>query len=574
MATVRGADLFRRIRIDLMGIRSYVSATFLDGIGLPERYEVRGQIADGAMTSVWCAYDAALGHKVAIKVLSPQFAGDDLAAERFQHEARTAARLSAHPHVVRIYEVAEAAGRPYIVMEHLAGGTVADAFRVGAVRREETLRWLAEAASALDYAHGRGVVHRGIKPGNLLLGLDRSLHVADFGITRLPTQEAFSGSAHLLGTAAYLAPEQVLGAPASAASDRYALAVVAFEMMVGQRPFTAGQYAAVAGQHTDDPPAARADHRTQSGPVDAVLARGMAKRPEDRWATAGAFVDALVVAVTQPTQTRRVAAVTAPKRRPAHRAGTSRARRGRTAAIAALAAAGVAVGVVVAVPHESTAPHARISTTTLARLKPTPRGVHPSAPRPKPIRRRAAAPSTTARTTPATPVRTTPAIAQAAPDTATTQAGPGTTTTTQAAPGPATTTSTPSAPPAPPATVLEARGHQLMLDGDYAAAIPMLRRATAVASPRDITYAYALFDLGRSLRLGGDPQAAIPVLERRLQIPNQTPVVVSELRLAQRAGDGRGRAAGAPTHARRSRDRPRGHDRALDGGAAIRATAR
>src|SRR5450755_4332870 len=190
-----------------MGKRSQVSETSLERNGLPERYEVRGQIANGAMTSVWCAYDAALGHKVAIKVLSPQFAGDDLAAERFQHEARTAARLSAHPHVVRIYEVAEAAGRPYIVMEHLAGGTVADAFRVGAVRRGEVLRWLAEAASALDYAHERGVVHGDIKPGNLLLSLDQALHVTDFGMTRLPGEETPIGTDQWLGTATYLSPD-------------------------------------------------------------------------------------------------------------------------------------------------------------------------------------------------------------------------------------------------------------------------------------------------------------------------------------------------------------------------------
>ncbi|MGB0094407.1 MAG: serine/threonine-protein kinase, partial [Solirubrobacteraceae bacterium] len=188
-----------------------MSATPLERTGLPERYEVRGHIANGGMASVWCAYDATLGREVAIKVLARQFAGDDVAIRRFKREARTAARLSAHPHVVMIYDVAEAAGRPYIVMEYLPGETVADAIRAGAVRRDQALRWLAEAASALDYAHGRGVVHCDIKPGNLLLSLDWRLHVADFGIARLATEDTFTGTGQLLGTAAYLSPEQALG---------------------------------------------------------------------------------------------------------------------------------------------------------------------------------------------------------------------------------------------------------------------------------------------------------------------------------------------------------------------------
>ena len=468
-----------------------MSATSLEGIGLPERYVVRGHIASGGMGSVWCAEDTALGREVAIKVLAGEFAGDERAIRRFKREARTAARLSAHPHVVMIYDVGEAAGCPYIVMEYLAGGTVADAIRVGAVRREEALRWLAEAASALDYAHGRGVVHRDVKPGNLLLSLDRRLHVGDFGIARVATEDALTGTGQLLGTAAYLSPEQALGAPASDASDRYALAVAAFELLVGQRPFTAEHFAVQALQHIeDDRP--RASSRNPSLPraVDAVLARGMAKRPEDRWSTAGTFVDALDAAFSQPSRPRTLTVV-APPRRPRRTAAL--------AALAALAAAGVAVAIVVAMPHQGTVPHARAS-TPLARLAPpAPHRVHQ--PKPKLV----------------------PAPVAAAP------------TTTPAAPSTTTSTVTHAAPQLPTAGELEARGHQLMLAGAYTAAIPVLRQAIAAASPGDANYAYALYDLGRSLRLAGDPQAAIPVLHRRLQIPNQTPVVLSELRLTQRA---------------------------------------
>jgi len=534
-----------------------MSVTSVERIALPERYEVRGQIADGAMASVWCAYDAELGRTVAIKVLARRFAGDDFAIWCFKREARMAARLSAHPHVVTIYEVADASGRPYIVMEHVGGGTVADAIRVGAVRREEALRWLAEAASALDYAHGRGVVHRDVKPGNLLLGLDRRLHVADFGIARLASEDTLTGTGRLLGTAAYLAPEQALGAPASDASDRYALAVVAFELLVGQRPFTAEHFGALARQQiADDPPRASSRRRSLPRAVDGVLARGMAKRPEDRWTTAGTFVDALDEAFSQPGGARRITAV-APPRRPR-----------LAAALAALAAAGVAVGIVVATPHRVTVPHAR-AFRTLARVSsPTPRRVHRSKPKPA-----AAAPTTISSAT-AAQIATRPATPR------TTRSTPGRTTTYTTAPSttipaaPTTTSTARQAAPRPPtAAVLEAQGHQLMLDGAYTAAIPVLRQAIAAATPDDVNYAYALFDLGRSLRLAGDSQAAIAVLQRRLQIPNQTPVVLSELRLAQRARAGRAPAAGtaAPSPPRRHR-MPPGHDHSHDGGASIRAT--
>ena len=506
-----------------------MSATPLDRTGLPERYEVRGHIANGGMASVWCAYDATLGREVAIKVLARQFAGDDVAIRRFKREARAAARLSAHPHVVMIYDVAEAAGRPYIVMEYLAGETVADAIRAGAVRRDQALRWLAEAASALDYAHGRGVVHCDIKPRNLLLSLDWRLHVADFGIARLATEDTLTGTGQLLGTADYLSPEQALGQPASDASDRYALAVVAFDLLVRQRPFTAEHVAVQARQHIEaDAPRASSRNRTLPRAVDAVLARGMAKRPEDRWPTAGTFVDALDAAFSQPGRARRLTVVPPPRR----------AR--RTAAVAALAAACVAVGIVVGMAHQGAGRHARASTTVARLSPPAPRRVHRSKPKPKPE----PAPMAAAPTTTATPITTT-----TAPTTAT-----------------ATAAMLPASQP-PAAAGLEARGHQLMLDGAYSAAIPVLRQAIAAASPGDVNYGYALFDLGRSLRLAGDPHAAIPVLQRRLQIPNQTPVVLSELRQARRAGAASRPAAGSATPSPPGHHHvPPGHDHGHHGG--------
>jgi eukaryotic-like serine/threonine-protein kinase len=586
-----------------MSTSSQMSATSLERVDLPERYEVRGQIAGGRMTTVWCAHDAALGHKVAIKMLAERFVGDDLVIRRFEHEARTAACLSAHPHVVMIFGVAEAAGRPYIVMEHLAGGTVAEAFRVGAVRREEALRWLAEAASALDYAHACGVVHGEVKLGNLLLSLDRAVHVTDFGFTRVASQDTLTGTGQSLGAAAYLSPEQALGAPASSASDRYALAAAAFELLVGQRPFTAEHFGAAPQHIADDPPRASSRNPTLRPAVDAVLARGMAKRPKDRWRAGGAFVDALDAAFSRPSPACRVTTVQAPR----HARQTTRPKRPkrprRTVAIAALAAAGVAVGTVVAMSQGGTVSHERAS-GTLARISPpASRRVSASHRTPVPAAPTAttsAAPSARA-TGSASPGASTPT--PAAPSArATGSASPGASTRTPAAPGaratvsapPGASTRTPAAPSAtattpaaaitktttsatppasqpPTANALEARGHQLMLDGAYTSAIPVLRQAIAAAPPADLTYAYALYDLGRSLRLTGDAEAAIPILERRLKIPNQTQVVLNELRLAQHAGDRSGSAAGTATASSRGRHHlTPGHSD--DGGAPIRTT--
>ncbi len=273
---------------------------------LPERYRVRRHLATGGMASVWCADDLVLGRTVAIKVLAERFAGDEMAVRRFKREARAAARVSTHAHVVTIYDVGDlpgaddrsASGRAFIVMEHLAGGTVADAIRVGAVRRREAVRWLREAAAALDFAHGHGIVHRDVKPDNFLLDRSRVLHVADFGIARLLSEDTITSAGELFGTAAYLSPEQALGLEATGASDRYALAVAAFELLAGERPFTATHFTAQARQHIEDPPP-RATGRDRTLPegIDDVLARGMAKQPDERFESAGEMINAIEAAL-------------------------------------------------------------------------------------------------------------------------------------------------------------------------------------------------------------------------------------------------------------------------------------
>jgi serine/threonine-protein kinase len=486
----------------------------LEGLALPERYEIRRRIATGGMAAVWCARDGALGRSVAIKLLSMPYAREPMAVRRFKREARAQARLSSHSHVVTIYDVGHATevdepiGRPFIVMEYLAGGTVADALRVGEVTHAQAVRWLREAADALDHAHSRGVIHRDIKPANFLLDGDRVLHVADFGIAQLGTEDTYSSTGQVLGTAAYIAPEQVVGRPATEASDRYSLAVTAYELLVGERPFGADNFAAQARQHLEEePPPASSRNPKLPHALDDVLARGLAKRPEDRWPTASEFAEAVEVALREsPAVAASTPTVIAPKRteRDASPLLTPvrRSRSHRGPALAALAAA--VIGVVIAAvasgafsggstPSKTAASHASGTATKVARTH-HPAGTHHKAHKP------AASGQTTS---------STQATVTGSPAAATTNA--------------------------PTADTLEAQGHQLMDSGNYAAAVPVLRQAVSAASPSSLTYAYALYDLGRSLRLSGDPRAAIPVLYQRLQIPNQTDTVRTELQAALRA---------------------------------------
>jgi eukaryotic-like serine/threonine-protein kinase len=536
-----------------MGDRSPADARVRPDVRLPERYEPLRHIATGGMASVWCARDHALGRNVAIKLLADRFAYDEGAMERFMREARAAARLSGHPNVVMIYDVGETGvlgaepSRAFIVMEYLAGGTVADALRVDSVRRVHAVKWVHEAASALDYAHSRGVLHRDIKPANLLLDRDRVLHVADFGIARLGTEDTLTATGEVLGTASYLAPERALGRPATDASDRYSLAVAAYELLVRERPFTATHFAVQARQHVEDaPPPASERNRALPPAVDAVLARGMAKRPEQRWATAQDFAEALEAALTEPaTRPFRAAAiapgVACPGRRVAPAAvgpprtssvppAAARRARGRGARIPALAAlaAGVAVAAIVVGSLGSGGAHSTASTAAVRRA---PAKTHHMA-------------TVAARPKPPAPKHTSGATVTATPASATT--------------------------PPPVADTLEARGHQLMMSGSYSAAIPVLRQAVATAPHSSLTYAYALYDLGRSLRLAGDPKDAVAVLYQRLQIPNQTETVRVQLQLALQAlgqqangSGGAGPATSGPgdsgTHG--AGDRHHGHDR-------------
>jgi hypothetical protein len=282
-------------------------------MSLPDRYRVVRHIANGGMASVWEAHDELLARRVAVKVLASHLGEDDRARRRFAREARTAAGLSSHPNVVTIYDVGEHDGKSFIVMELVSGGTVADRLRAGEqIPHRVALRWLTDAGSALDAAHEAGIVHRDVKPANMLLDERGRLALADFGIARLGLEDQITQTGQVLGTAAYISPEQAMGEPATAASDRYSLAVVAFELLTGSKPFTAENFAAQARAHVEDEPPRASDLDVDvPAAADGVLARGMAKEPADRWKSAGAMVRALDDALSAPPPRRRAGAAAA-----------------------------------------------------------------------------------------------------------------------------------------------------------------------------------------------------------------------------------------------------------------------
>jgi eukaryotic-like serine/threonine-protein kinase len=283
------------------------------GLRLPARYAGATPIAHGGMADVVRATDERLDRTVAIKVLAERYAGNGEFRTRFLREAQTAASLSNEPYVIAIYDVGEADdGLPFIVMEHLSGGTLADRLRDGPVEQGQALAWLAQAASALDAAHARGIVHRDVKPANLLVAEDGTIRVSDFGIARAASHDTLTAAGTVLGSTGYRAPEQARGEPSTAASDRYALACVAFELLTGRRPFVRETHAAEAMAHANEaPPRASSVAAALPPAVDDVLAAGLAKDPGDRPGSARELVRWLREALEEP-QTRAAPTVVPP----------------------------------------------------------------------------------------------------------------------------------------------------------------------------------------------------------------------------------------------------------------------
>jgi len=261
---------------------------------LPPRYRDPERIGRGGMGDIYRATDSTLGRVVAIKILAERFSKDESVRERFKREALAAARLSGEPNTVTIYDVGEHNERSYIVMEYLSGGSLDEVLRRGGAQPpRRAFEWLEETASALDAAHREGVVHRDVKPANLMLDREGHVHVADFGIASAAGMVSLTMTGTVLGTAGYLAPEQAQGDRAVPASDRYALGVVAWELLTGKRPFEADSPTAEAAAHVNAPVPSISEHSDLPPELDSVFAKGLAKDPNDRYGSAGEFVAAL-----------------------------------------------------------------------------------------------------------------------------------------------------------------------------------------------------------------------------------------------------------------------------------------
>ena len=264
-------------------------------------YRILEQVGRGGMATVYKAHHAALARNVAIKVLPTHLADDDVFRERFRAEAVTIAKLR-HPNILAVYDYGNESGLYYIVTEFVDGGTLAD--QLGKpLPVDYAVRMLAPVASALDYAHARDVVHRDVKPSNVLVARDGTVIVSDFGLARMleGTLPRLTQTGALVGTPEYMAPEQAAGESAGPAADRYALAVVAYEMLVGAVPFSADTPLATLLAHLHKPLPLPRERNPQLPPaVEEVLLRGLAKEPKDRYGTAADLVRAIETAARQP----------------------------------------------------------------------------------------------------------------------------------------------------------------------------------------------------------------------------------------------------------------------------------
>ena len=269
--------------------------THVAGVALGP-YQLIERIGRGGMGTVYRAYHPALDRMVAIKVLPEAFSDDSEFTERFIDEARSVARLQ-HPNILQVFDFDQSDGRSYLVMELVEGGRLSD--RLGRpMELREAISLLTPIASALDYAHEHGIVHRDVKPSNILLHVDGTPVLADFGLAKLASSSrSLTLTGTVVGTPEYMSPEQSAGEPLGPPSDRYSLAIVAYEMLTGRVPFQADTPAAVLLSHLNKavPPAVELRGEL-AGHIDAALQRGLAKIPEERYATTASFVAALTPA--------------------------------------------------------------------------------------------------------------------------------------------------------------------------------------------------------------------------------------------------------------------------------------
>ncbi|WP_311245689.1 protein kinase domain-containing protein [Microbacterium sp. WCS2018Hpa-23] len=250
------------------------------GVSFGGRYELQSRIAIGGMGEVWEATDHVIGRTVAIKILKDEYMGDPGFLERFRAEARHAALVN-HEGIASVFDYGEENGSAYLVMELVPGEALSTVLeRDGALSADKTLDIVAQTASALQAAHAAGLVHRDIKPGNLLITPDGRVKITDFGIARIADQVPLTATGQVMGTVQYLSPEQASGHPASPATDTYSLGIVAYECLAGKRPFTGESQVAIAMAQINEqaPPLPP----TVPIPVQNLVMAMIAKKPADR----------------------------------------------------------------------------------------------------------------------------------------------------------------------------------------------------------------------------------------------------------------------------------------------------
>src|ERR671925_1268773 len=232
-----------------MGHNRGPAMSTLVGMRLNGRYRLDAQIGAGGMSTVYRAFDTTLERRVAVKLMHREIASDSDQLERFRREARAVAQLS-HPHIVGVIDAGEDEGRPYIVFEYVEGETLKERIRrLGRLPMDEAIAYAIEIARALGCAHSHQIVHRDVKPQNVLIDSEGSAKVTDFGIARTLDQDGLTADGRVLGTTDYVSPEQALGHDVNGQSDIYSLGVVLFEMLTGDVPFTGENQVAVAMKH-------------------------------------------------------------------------------------------------------------------------------------------------------------------------------------------------------------------------------------------------------------------------------------------------------------------------------------
>ena len=489
-----------------------ITAEIRAGTPLAGRYRVLRRLGSGGMATVFLAEDERLGREVAVKRLHTD--APEASLRRFEQEARLGAALN-HPNLVAVYDTVAAEEGALIVMEYVKGRPLSE-LAGRPMNPSRAVPILRSVADALDHAHAEGVVHRDVKPGNILVGEDGKVKLADLGIARAVGASQITSEGSVVGTLPYMSPER-LGGPGAGGpeSDTYALAAVAYELLSGRPPSEAASTGEAAARgHAD------LGRNWPTGPATAVavLERAMDDEPGRRQPAAGRFVDELEAALAKgdapaaaprggegttrraaPAGTARAApGGTATRPRPAA-LGAGGGRSGRALAIGLLALGLLAVGGVALSSGGDGDSDGGTKESAQS---------EPKAPAEKPEQEPEPAPEPAAE----------PPTAQPEP------ASEGTS-----------------------GVALNDLGFSLIQEGRYDEAIPVLERAVASfgEGSEDRTYAYALFNLGNALRLAGRPEEAIPILEQRLEIPNQRGTVKRELEAAYAAaGGGSGEGGG------------------------------